>query len=198
MGGEARNKNMESSIEKLAYEWVKTKPEDVDIKSGYYCQTRDVFQARLDRMVRNLLENIGEENAYIISAMAGEIGNNSFDHNLGSWTDIAGVFFAYEFSDKKLKIVLADRGRGILATLKRVKLELKNDEEALKTAFTERISGRAPENRGNGLKFVKENTQNKKMHLTFISGNGKVEINEKMEIEKINDRISGCLAILSF
>jgi hypothetical protein len=189
---------MNNNIEQLAYDWVKARPEEADIKSEYYCQTRDVFQARLDKMVRNLFENTSEETAYIISAMAGEIGNNSFDHNLGSWTDLTGIFFAYEFFEGKIKIVLADRGRGVLATLKRVKPELEDDLGALKTAFTERISGRAPENRGNGLKFVKENTQDKKMHLTFISGFGKVEINEKMEIEKIDDKINGCLAILSF
>lgn len=191
---------MHNNIEQLAYDWIKADPDETDVKSEYYCRTRDVFQARVDRMVIFLLRDgkIKEDDAYIISAIAGEIGSNSFDHNLGNWPDIAGIFFAYEFSGGKLKIILADRGRGVLATLKRVKPELKNDMEALKTAFTERISGRAPENRGNGLKFVKENIQNKKMRLIFTSGNGKAELNKKMEIEKIEDKINGCLAILSF
>ncbi len=189
---------MINTIEQLAYDWIKAESDEVDVKSEYYCQTRDVFQARVDKMARNLFENTSEDNAYIISAMAGEIGNNSFDHNLGNWPDVAGIFFAYEFNVPKLKIILADRGRGILATLERVKPELKDDLEALDTAFTERISGRAPEKRGNGLKFVKENIQDKKMHLTFISGNGKAELNEKMEIEKNTEKINGCLAILSF
>ena len=35
----------------------------------------------------------------------------------------------------------------------------------------ERISGRAPEKRGNGLKFVKENIENKKMHLVHLRKN---------------------------
>jgi len=190
---------MYNNIEQLTYDWIKASPGKADVESEYYCLTRDIFQARLDRMVSFLLSDgkIKEGDTYIISAIAGEIGNNSFDHNLGNWPDIAGIFFAYEFFGGKLKIGLFDRGRGVLATLKKVKPELNNDMDALRTAFTERISGRAPENRGNGLKFVKENVQNKKMHLTFISGNGKVELNQKMEIEKIKDKINGCLSILS-
>ncbi len=191
---------MLSNIEQSAYDWIKASHDEAGAESEYYCRTRDIFQARLDRMVGFLLRNgeIKEEYAYVISAMAGEIGNNSFDHNLGNWPDIPGIFFTYELLGEKLKIILADRGRGVLATLKTVKPELKNDMDALETAFTERISGRAPENRGNGLKFVKENVQDKKMHLIFISGNGKVELNEKMEIENNKDKINGCLAILKY
>lgn len=128
--------------------------------------------------------------------MAGEIGNNSFDHNLGSWQDIMGIFFGYEFNNGGLKIVLADRGQGLFKTLKRVKPELKNDLEALFTAFNERISGRAPESRGNGLKFVKENIKNKKMHLGFYSGNAEALLNEKMKINKLDYNIRECLAII--
>jgi len=35
--------------------------------------------------------------------------------------------------------------------------ELSTDEEAVRTAFTKVVSGRAPESRGNGLKFVRKN-----------------------------------------
>jgi len=94
--------------------------------------------------------------------------------------------------------ILADRGQGILATLKKVKPELENDTQALKTAFTERISGRMPERRGNGLKFVKENVEAKKMRLSFFSGNAQAELNDKMKIKKAERAIRGCLAILVF
>ncbi len=189
---------MENNIEKLAWEWMIASPETAQAESEYYCPTRDIFQARVDRMVANLLreKNISEEDAYIISAMAGEIGNNSFDHNLGRWPDVAGIFFGYNTS-KKLEIILTDRGQGILATLKKAKPELENDSEALKTAFTERISGRTPERRGNGLKFVRENVKAKKMHLTFITGNAQMKLNDKMEIKETENSIRGCLAILS-
>jgi len=186
-------------LEKLAYKWTTIAVGDIDMSSDCYCQTRDIFQARLDKMMGGLLgiKNFKEEDVYLISAMVGEIGNNSFDHNLGKWTDIAGVFFGYEAKGDKLKIVLADRGQGVLKTLKQIKPDIKNDSEALKIAFTEKISGRAPENRGNGLKFVKENVKNKKMHLIFISGNAQAELNEKMKIKEMKGNIKGCLAVLS-
>jgi len=188
---------MENNLEKLAWEWMTADPEKAREESAYYCLTRDVFQARIDRMVANLLKekNISEEDAYVISAIAGEIGNNSFDHNLGKWPDAAGIFFGYAISEE-LKIVLADRGQGILETLKKVKPELLNDSEALKTAFLERISGRFPERRGNGLKFVKENIEAKKMHLSFFSGNAQAELNNKMTISKTKNSVAGCLAII--
>lgn len=190
---------MYNALEKLAFDWIIEKPDKVDTESIYYCRTREVFQIKLDKMLNDLLgnKNIKEDDAYIISAIAGEIGNNSFDHNLGNWPDVMGIFFGYDFTNRKFKMVLVDRGQGILKTLKKVKPELKNDFEALKVAFTEKISGRAPEKRGNGLKFVKENIEDKKMHLVFISGNAQADLNEEMKIKEIGKNIKGCLAILS-
>ena len=190
---------MKNNIEKLGYSWITADPENADVVSGYYCETRDIFQARLDRMIDDLLanNNIKEEKVYLVSAVVGEIGNNSFDHNLGNWTDVMGIFFGYSFISNELKIVLADRGQGILKTLKRVKPELENDSEALETAFTERISGRAPEARGNGLKFSKESIKRENMHLIFTSGNAQAELNKEMKIKQIDENIKGCLAILT-
>lgn len=65
-------------------------------------------------------------------------------------------------------------------------------------AFKEKISGRAPENRGNSLKFVRENVQEEKMHLTFFSGKACAELNEKMKVRETNEHIQGCLAIFTF
>lgn len=47
---------------------------------------------------------------------------------------------------RKRYIVLADRGLGILETLKQVRPTLKTHIEAVNVAFTEILSGRAPEN----------------------------------------------------
>lgn len=192
---------MKSDIAKLAYNWIMSKSNELEIDSGYYCPTRDIFQARLKKMIDDLLENseIEKNKIYVISAIAGEIGNNSFDHNIGNWPDIMGIFFDYNFnkSENKLEIVLADRGQGILKTLKRVKPDLKDDSEALKTAFTERISGRFPEARGNGLKFSKENIERENMKLVFVSGKAKAKLNKKMKIIKADENINGCLAILT-
>ncbi len=82
----------------------------------------------------------------LLVSVAGEIGNNSFDHNLGLWPDTPGVFFGYDLNKKQ--IVLADRGVGVLKTLKRVRPGLARDADALEVAFTEVISGRAPERQG--------------------------------------------------
>ena len=190
---------MSNNIEKLGYDWITADSENVDVVSDYYCQTRDIFQARLNKMIDDLLrsDNIKTEKAYLISAVAGEIGNNSFDHNLGNWTDVMGIFFAYDFIDNKFRIALADRGQGIFKTLKKVKPELENDSEALHTAFTERISGRAPEARGNGLKFSKESVEKENMHLVFTSGNAQAELNKEMKIKRSDENIKGCLAILT-
>lgn len=188
-------------IEQLVFSWVKENSKNAkQLNPELYCETSDIFQARLNKMRDFLLQkkNISEDSIYLISAMVGEIGNNSFDHNIGSWPDVPGIFFAYDFSDAKNIIILADRGRGILTTLKKVKPELQNDAGALETAFLEKISGRAPENRGNGLKFVKQNIKQLNMHLTFISGNARAELNDKMDIKEIPEKINGCLAILEF
>lgn len=187
------------NLEKSAHEWLDDEPSKTQKRSEFYCETRDVFQARLDRMLREFLRNgnIDETNVYLASAIAGEIGNNSFDHNLGSWPDVQGIFFGYESENSNVKIILADRGQGVFKTLKKVKSEIMTDEDALNTAFTERISGRAPEKRGNGLKFVKENVEDRKMHLLFSSGNAQIEINAEMKIGKSEKEIRGCLAILT-
>ncbi|MFH1233501.1 MAG: hypothetical protein V1649_02505 [Patescibacteria group bacterium] len=184
-------------IKQLAHQWITAKPKNVNVINDYYCQTRDVFETRNNKILKNLIKHgIDENKAYLISAIIGEIGNNSFDHNLGNWPDITGIFFGFKINNKKVEIVLADRGQGILETLKKAKPELKNNSEALQTAFFEKISGRAPENRGNGLKFVKENIKNIKANLNFISGNAQAELNHQVKIKQIDQNIKGCLAIL--
>jgi len=181
----------------MAWQWVSEKVENVDISSENYCKTRDVFQARLEKMTNDILQEkeIGENKAYIVAAIAGEVGNNSFDHNLGNWRDTPGVFFDYEYRNGGLIIALADRGQGIFATLKKVRPGLANDEEALKVAFTEVVSGRAPEIRGNGLKFVRENVKVENIHLDFYSGGAKAELNEDFKISEAENEVNGCLAI---
>jgi hypothetical protein len=189
------------NIKKLAFSWVKDNQENAkQLKSEFYCQTSDIFQTRLNKMRDFLLQQktTPENDTFLIEAMAGEIGNNSFDHNIGSWPDMPGIFFSYDFSQDKKVIILADRGQGVFNTLKKVRPELTNDAQALKTAFLEKISGRAPENRGNGLKFVKQNIKQLKMHLIFISGNAQIELNDKMKIIELPEKINGCLAILEF
>lgn len=187
------------NIEILAKRWIGNEVENIDVSDGFYCKNRDIFQAKLDAMVSDLLSNkkIEEDKIYIIAAIAGEIGNNSFDHNLGNWPNISGIFFGYEYFKDKLVVVLADRGRGVLATLRKVRPYIENDKEALRVAFTEKISGRAPEDRGNGLKFVASSVKNFQAYLDFYSGKAKVEANKALMVYELNELIQGCLAIIS-
>jgi hypothetical protein len=187
----------ETDIEKLATEWNSSEG-PVDISGDFFCGTQNVFQARLDNMVRVLLaKKLNEGDVYVVSAIAGEIGNNSFDHNIGNWPDVRGIFFGCRAEEgHELKIILADRGQGVMKTLKRVRPEIENDEAALKAAFFERISGRAPESRGNGLKFVRENIKDRKMHLTFASGEAVAELNQDFNIRWLDKKIHGCFAVI--
>lgn len=182
---------------KMAKEWVF---EGVDIPQEFYSPTSAIFQARLTKM-QNIInsDNNLKEIVSLIVAVTGEIGNNSFDHNLGNWPDIPGVFFGYDIN--KRQVVLADRGQGVLKTLKRVRPSLSNDEEALKVAFTEAISGRAPEERGNGLKFVRKVVIENLAGLSFQSGDAILTLmrnSDDLNIKKSGESFRGTLALITF
>lgn len=185
-------------IETIAKEWVESnKP--IEVSPNIYCSTRDIFQARLEKLQFKLTQIFPIKVVSLVIAIAGEIGNNSFDHNLGSWSDIPGIIFSYTIHNRT--IVLADRGQGILTTLKRVKPNLTNYADALRVAFTETISGRYPEARGNGLKFVKSVIEKNPIKLFFQSGNAQVSLinNENdLNIQTAKNTIKGCFAIITF
>jgi len=184
---------------KIAIKWAfAQKP--IDVPSNFYCVYSYLFKARLDTL-SGLLRKKDDANLLfaLVTSIIGEIGNNSFDHNMGNWPDIPGIFFGYNTEEKK--IVLIDRGQGILTTLKRVKPRLNNHKDALKVAFTEILSGRKPEKRGNGLKYVKKIIKNnKQMSLQFQSGNAIVDINntDDLIIKNTNNFMQGCFAILEY
>lgn len=175
-----------------------TKSSPKALPEDRYCQTRDVFNARLEAFLSRLEKGMGND-AYLLTAVAGEIGNNSFDHNLGSWLDIPGVFFAFDLQKKT--IVLADRGQGIFKTISRVMPEITNDRQALEIAFTKIVSGRQGEKRGNGLKFVSKIIKEKNWFLRFFSGSSSLEIkNRKLILNRhpLNNRVNGCLAVVKY
>lgn len=165
-----------------------------------YCADRSVFKARLSKLETFLMKDPAVGDSYsLITSIVGEIGNNSFDHNLGNWPDLPGIFFGYVLSERK--IILADRGQGILTTLRRIRPELANDQAALKTAFTEIVSGRAPESRGNGLKYVKKVVENNAMKLFFQSGDALLKISLKaqgLNIASADKSMRGCLAVIEY
>ena len=188
--------NLDEKIKK-AFDWLLLENGDGFLSSQEHCPTRDIFQARLSHMSREmeLLESL-HIIFPLLSAMIGEIGNNAFDHNLGNWRDERGVYFTYDLS--KRFAVIADRGQGVLATLQRVRPDLKNENEAIMLAFTKKISGRAPEKRGNGLKFVELVVREHGLKIDFYSGNGMYIINNGIHEGTSNQTLRGVLAIIFF
>ncbi len=191
-----REKDLEifaSDLFKFAYEWA---AKQADFPGTFYCQTSSIFQARLVKMEHNLMKEPGFEKLYsLIVLVAGEIGDNSFAHNLGKWPDVPGVFFGYDI--QKRIIVLADRGLGILETLRQVRPGLANHTEAMTVAFTEFLSGRSPEKRGNGLKLVREVVVANPINLYFTSGDAEVRLqdaNKDFRVTRGPGLIRGCLA----
>ncbi|MBU0597431.1 MerR family transcriptional regulator [Patescibacteria group bacterium] len=184
---------------KLAKKWALVS-NPLELPRQFHCQDRSIFKGRLSRLEYDLSRYNHLIKIFpLIVAVSGEIGNNSFDHNLGNWPDVSGAFFGYNLDERK--IILADRGQGILKTLQRIKPGLSDHQEALKVAFTEMVSGRAPEARGNGLKFVKQVVIDNNFKLFFQSGDAVLNLSKKkknINIEKSRDFIKGTLAQISY
>jgi hypothetical protein len=184
---------------KLAYDWAAS-PISSEIPSTFYCPNSSIFQVRLIKMQDVLIAMPSMDKILsLLVAVAGEIGNNSFDHNLGNWPDLPGIFFGYDINKKE--IVLADRGIGILKTLQRVKPELDSYKDALTVAFTEIISGRSPEDRGNGLKFVRKVIAENPISLLFQSGDAELRMAKEtsdLNITSSKQFLRGCIAIVRF
>jgi hypothetical protein len=183
----------------LAEKWVKNsvgkKPNNI-----FYCPDSSIFQGRLYKLRAALSSSKEIESIFsLLILVVGEIGDNSFGHNIGNWPDVRGMFFGYDIKNKV--IVLADRGQGVFKTLKRVKPELQDDLAALRVAFTEIISGRSPESRGNGLKTVKAIIEKNPISLFFQSGEAELTLDKnssELKIKKAKKSFRGCLAIVKF
>ena len=86
-------------------------------------------------------------------------------------------------------------------TLQQVRPNLATDVEALNVAFTEIVSGRNPEKRGNGLKVVRSVVESNEISLLFRSGIGLVNIplhTGSMKISMTDGNISGTYAVIQF
>lgn len=195
-----REKDLEvfaSDLMKFASEWIQN---GIEFPGTFYCQTSSIFNVKLSKMESALMQKPGFEKLYsLITLITGEIGDNSFAHNLGKWPDTPGIFFGYDLA--KNIIVLADRGLGILETLRRVRPELPNHVAAVEVAFTEFISGRAPEKRGNGLKTVREVVMERPFDLFFTSGDAEVRMrgpDKAFRVTRGQRIVRGCLAKIEF
>lgn len=138
-----------------AFEWASVSDPRVP-PDEFYCHTSDIWQARFTKLAPFLIAQHFEAHAVsLFASIVGEIGDNCFTHNAPGWVDIPGCWFEYVNTNDSVHCMIADRGRGILTSLSAVRPLLKTHHEALLVALTERgVSGRAPEQRGNGLKFV--------------------------------------------
>lgn len=195
-----REKDLEiftSDIMKFASEWIEN---GVEFPDRFYCSTSSIFNARLTKMEMSLIQKPGFEKLYsLIVLVTGEIGDNSFAHNIGKWSDTVGIFFGYNL--EKRIIVLADRGLGILETLRQVRPELSNHVNAVKVAFTEFVSGRAPEKRGNGLKLVREVITENPIDLFYTTGDAEVRMkgsDKAFRVTRGQRIVRGCLAKIEF
>jgi hypothetical protein len=183
----------------VGWKWA-SQPTPAEPAKEFYCRTKDVFApGRLSRLENDLqkVDDLGIHHS-LLTSMVGEIGDNSYAHNLGNWPDTLGIFFAYDLN--KRIIVLADRGRGILKTLQAVRPGLEFHKEALKVAFTEIISGRFPERRGNGLKSVAQNILASNVKLIFRTGDAQLDLKKgdrELNITKC-EAFHGCFALLKF
>lgn len=188
-------------LPELGWAWAAS-AQAPEISSDYYCERQDRFSSRLEKMGLAFQQTLGAPAADTVSLLglvAGEIGDNSFAHNAGNWPDVPGVFYAHDVG--KRVIVLADRGRGVRATLQRVRPAIASDVEALQVAFTERISGRDPEKRGNGLKVIREIAESQSIGLVLRSGLGVVRIPKEpgpMQIAQAKENVRGVYAVVTF
>ncbi len=184
----------------LGWAWA-TSAQPPEVQAEYYCERPDRFTSRLEKMGVFFAQAgvVTEDMTSLLTVVAGEIGDNSFMHNVGNWPDVPGIFFAYDIN--KRVIVLADRGQGVRKTLSRVRPAIGTDVEALRIAFTEIISGRAPEKRGNGLKVVKHIVELNPIGLLFRSGLAIVQSPTQARAIKITmaeENIRGVYAVITF
>lgn len=187
-------------LPRMAWAWGSSS-QPPNIPDEYYCEQSDRFMSRLGKMGVELKQALGakvDDLTSLLMLVAGEIGDNSFAHNMGNWPDVPGIFFSYDI--KKRVIVLADRGQGVRMTLQQVRPAIASDVEALRVAFTEIISGRNPEMRGNGLKVVRSIAESNQIGLSFNSGMAQVIIQPKGKMRvAMNDRnVRGVIAVINF
>jgi hypothetical protein len=166
------------------------------------CETRDIFTARLPHLKSFVRNGLQENLLPLVISTAGEVGNNSFDHNIGQWRDVPGCWFESQITGRRFWICIADRGQGIFRSLVKVLPDLADEHAAVKAAFETNISGRAPEQRGNGLKFVRETVSTSpNCGLACVSGTGRVFYGEQGEkcatvLDKHFGNVEGTVTLL--
>ncbi len=162
---------------------------------------RDEFSARLVSRVRRMFQSFGmnDDEEQRATALVGELGNNVYDHNEGSWpTDVGGaLIIAQHYPEhKRIEVVVADPGVGFLGSLKQAKPDLADDIEAIQLGL-QGVTGRVGEKRGNGLKLIQRWTiEDFQGILRIHSGSGLVEVDQTGTKATLGPKILGTLAEL--
>lgn len=156
---------------------------------------RDKFEASLPAIIRFLQKKgVNDEDAYRVTAMIGELGNNAFDHNLGKWPNgFIGCLIAMQIQKEKrlLEIVVVDLGVGFKASLSRHTPSPKSETEAILMGLRGE-SGRIGEKRGNGLRtIVSWLKQYYKGMLRIQSAEGVVVVEDDTIQRQTNEAIIG-------
>lgn len=154
---------------------------NMNVQELLHCNYRDEFDGRLSKILQ-MFRNFGlnSDDASLAATLVGELGNNSFDHNLGSWpTDVSGnIILAQNYPKlNKIQIIVADPGVGFLGSMKAAYPELNSDLEAIKKGLSG-FTGRINEKRGNGLRLIQKWTiDNFYGTLSIQSGAGLINVN---------------------
>lgn len=194
--------NLRYNDYKRVKQWVKASnpPNLKKIKDFYYPVEASLTGQII--MAREILTGIlSEDNISVIINVAMELAGNVFYHNQGQWPDVEGAFYSLDRTERR--VIIADRGVGLLKNLRLVRKDLPNHSAALRLAFTEQISSRGIQgHRGYGLKFLRKCVEGGYLkRLIYQTGNARLEIranDEKLYIDELNNTIQGCLAIIEF
>lgn len=187
---------------KLAKEWVKPgfHPNPKKFKDFYYSSEASL-SGQVFITTREMLRGIMSDDhiSVIISAVM-ELVSNAFYHNQGQWPDIEGALYVFDRTGRR--IIIADRGVGLLKNLKLVRKSLNSHAEALRLGFTEQISSRGAEgHRGYGLIHVRNCVERELERLVYQTGNARLEVrasDSNIYIDEVSNPIQGCLAIIEF
>ncbi len=166
-----------------------------------HCEFRDAFEARLASKVRRVFRHfgLGELDEALATSLVGELGNNVFDHNDGSWpTSVRGAIILAQHNPalRRIEVAVADPGIGFRGSLRAHDPTVSSDVEAIKLGLSG-VTGRIGETRGNGLQVIQNWTINKFDGIIRIqSGNGLVIVDGKGQQSKEVFPITGTLASL--
>ncbi len=186
-----------------AFDWLAKKTAQESPKDKV-CETRDVLTARLSPLKNLVREGLNPDDLPLLISTVGEIGNNSFDHNLGQWRDVPGCWFEVQATGNHLWICLADRGQGIFSSLSKANDGIESEQASIEMAFEEFVSGRAPERRGNGLKFVKRAILGEgDRGIACISGSGIVQYGRwghecELVLKKRFAKVAGTITLMAW